>query len=263
LGDQHKHIAYFASDFHLGTPSELSSKEREHRILSWLDIISQDATHLFLVGDVFDFWFEYKHAIPKGFVRIQAKLAQLVEKGIEVHLFHGNHDMWMFDYFKKELGIQIHTDELLVELNGQRVYLAHGDGVGPGDLGYKLIKKIFRNKLCQWLFARLHPNFGIGLAKYFSKSSRKKTGHLDEEFRGLEHEWIFQYLKKNHKHLKAETYIFGHRHLPLHIKEPDFQYFNLGEWLHFCSYVKFSNDQWKLLQWKDTESVELSSAHHL
>jgi len=257
------HIAYFASDFHLGTPNEKSSREREKKILSWLNEVQKDATHLFLVGDVFDFWFEYKHVIPKGFVRIQAKLADLVEGGIQVHLFHGNHDMWMFDYFSKELGVTIHSNEFEIELNGSKLFIAHGDGIGPGDRGYKFIKKIFRNKFCQWLFARLHPNFGVGLANHFSKSSRKKTGHLDEEFEGMEREWIFQFLKNEHSKFKADTYIFGHRHLPLFVKEEEFQYINLGEWLSKCSYAKFSEKGWELLQWKENQVLPLTSAHLL
>ncbi|MBM3456770.1 MAG: UDP-2,3-diacylglucosamine diphosphatase [Bacteroidetes bacterium] len=256
-----KSIAYFASDFHLGAPDESSTKEREQRVVAWLDFISKDATHLFLVGDLFDFWFEYKRVIPKGFIRIQAKIAQLVDKGIEVHLFRGNHDMWMFDYFEKELGVKIHADELEIELNQTKIRLAHGDGVGAGDRTYKIIKKIFRSKVSQWFFARIHPNFGLSLAQYFSKSSRKKTGHLDEEFKGLGFEAIYQYLKKNHPQLQADTYIFGHRHLPLQIKEENFQYINLGDWIIFNSYVKFSKNDWEFLQWKDNKPFPLTSSH--
>ena len=254
-------IAYFASDFHLGAPDERSSKEREQRVVDWLNFISKDATHLFLVGDVFDFWFEYKRVVPKGFLRIQAKIAQLVDKGIEVHLFRGNHDMWMFDYFEKELGVKIHADELEIELNQTKIRLAHGDGVGAGDRTYKIIKKIFRSKVSQWFFARIHPNFGLSLAQYFSKSSRKKTGHLDEEFKGLQFEYIYQYLKKNHPQLQADAYIFGHRHLPLQIKEENLQYINLGDWIIFNSYVKFSRNDWELLQWKDSKPFPLTSSH--
>ena len=256
-----EHIAYFASDFHLGTPDNLSSKDRENEIIEWLNFISIDATHLFLVGDIFDFWFEYKHVIPKGFVKLQAKIGELVDKGIEVHLFHGNHNMWMFDYFKTELGVKIHSNELIIELNGELIYISHGDGIGPGDRGYKFIKRIFRNKLCQWLFARVHPNFGIGLAKYFSTKSRKKTGHLDEKFDGIENEWIYQYILEQHFKINAKTYIFGHRHLHLHIKNDTFQYFNLGEWLHHNSYVRFSLDTWQLLQWKSNKASTLPSSH--
>ncbi len=261
MNNTKQHIAYFASDFHLGAPDDRSSYDREKKILSWLDAIATDATHIFLVGDIFDFWFEYKLAIPKGFVRIQAKIAELVDNGIEVHFFHGNHDMWMFEYFTKELGVIIHPNEFEIELNSTKVFISHGDGVGPGDRGYKMIKKIFRNKLCQWLFARLHPNLGIGLARYLSQSSRKKTGHLDEEFNGMQSEWIFHYLKNKHPEFKANTYIFGHRHLPLFVKETDFQYINLGEWLHTCSYAKFSEKGWELLKWQKNQAFPLTSAH--
>jgi len=150
---------YFASDFHLGVPPGSPSREREKRIIRWLDQIKSDAAELYLVGDLFDFWFEYKRAIPRGFVRVQAKIAELADSGIPVHLFTGNHDMWIFDYLPKELGVELHRDPITKEWNGKKFFIGHGDGLGPGDHGYKLIKKVFSNKLCQWAFARLHPNF--------------------------------------------------------------------------------------------------------
>ena len=152
---------YFASDFHLGVPNDATSKEREKRIVQWLDQIKHDAEEIFLVGDVFDFWFEYKKAIPKGFVRFQGKIAELTDAGIPVHWFTGNHDMWIFDYIPSELGVQLHRAPVHREWSGKKFYIGHGDGLGPGDKGYKMIKKIFANKVCQWMFARFHPNFGI------------------------------------------------------------------------------------------------------
>ncbi|NCA21853.1 MAG: UDP-2,3-diacylglucosamine diphosphatase, partial [Crocinitomicaceae bacterium] len=164
--EENQKYTYFASDFHLGAPNDEKSRIREKRIVAWLNEIESSAKEIFLVGDVFDFWFEYKHAVPRGFTRLLGKISQLTDKGIPVHFFCGNHDMWMFDYFKNEIGVTIHNDEFRPTINGKKFYIAHGDGLGPGDKGYKFIKKVFRNRLCQWAFARLHPNFGIGIASY-------------------------------------------------------------------------------------------------
>src|ERR1700761_4684752 len=163
---------YFASDFHLGTGNYTNSREREDRLIRWLDVIKADAAEIFLMGDVFDFWFEYKTVVPKGYIRFFGKLAELADSGIKLYMFKGNHDMWMFDYFERELGATIISDELEIERNGKKFYLHHGDGVGEGDHTYKFLKKIFRSKVCQWLFARVHPNLGVGIANYWSGSSR-------------------------------------------------------------------------------------------
>src|ERR1700709_2119098 len=163
---------YFASDFHLGTGGYTESREREDRLVRWLDMIKADAAEVFLMGDVFDFWFEYKTVVPKGYIRFLGKLAELADAGIKITLFKGNHDMWMFDYFEKELGATIISNELEIERNGKEFFLHHGDGLGPGDGLYKILKKFFRSKLCQWLFARVHPNFGVGIANYWSQKSR-------------------------------------------------------------------------------------------
>jgi len=178
MSNETKNI-YFASDFHLGAPNHESSLIREKSIVSWLDHIKDDAAEIYLVGDLFDFWFEYKRAIPKGFVRLQGKIAELTDKGIPVHIFTGNHDMWIFDYLPKELGVSLFRKPIEREFFGKRYLIGHGDGLGPGDRGYKFLKKIFANKFCQWCFARLHPNFGIWLADKSSKTSRAKTGTSD------------------------------------------------------------------------------------
>lgn len=162
---------YFASDFHLGVPTYEKSLEREKKIVKWLDSIKADAEELYLMGDVFDFWFEYKTVAPRGYVRLLGKLAELSDAGIKLFYFTGNHDMWTFDYLKKELNATIYRKPIEQEYNGKKFYIGHGDGLGPGDHGYKFIKKIFASSISQWLFARLHPNFGIGLANYFSKKA--------------------------------------------------------------------------------------------
>ena len=184
---------FFASDFHLGVPSKEASRKREQLICEWLKEIKPRCAELFLVGDVFDFWFEYKHAIPKGFVRLQAAIADFTDSGIPVHYFTGNHDMWVFDYFENELGVKMHRNSIIREINGYQMMIGHGDGLGPGDYGYKFIKKVFANKICQWAFARLHPNFGIGLGDFWSRRSRLATGNDDEVFMGNDKEFLVVY----------------------------------------------------------------------
>ena len=243
---------YFASDFHLGVPVGKSSFEREKRIIDWLDHIRRDAFEIYLVGDIFDFWFEYKHAIPKGFVRIQGKIAELVDSGIPVYFFTGNHDMWMFDYFEKELGVKIYREPIHRTYNGKKLLIGHGDGLGPGDRGYKFIKKVFTAKWSQWMFARLHPNFGIALANYFSRKSRIATGDSDSKFLGEDNEWLVQYCKEQEGINPQDYYIFGHRHLPMTIRINERAvYINLGEWIHYNTYAVFDGVEAKLLEWKE------------
>ncbi len=239
---------FFASDFHLGAPSYAQSRAREQKIVHWLDEIQPEAAAIFLVGDIFDFWFEYKHAIPKGFIRLQGKLAQITDAGIPVVFFVGNHDMWMFDYFTQELGIPIYQKPQSWTFNGKKILIGHGDGLGPGDYTYKFLKKIFRNRLCQWLFARLHPNFGVGLASFLSRRSRAKNmkKQVDEKFLG-EKEWLVQFCKQQELTEHHDYYIFGHRHLPLDIEiNPESRYINLGEWLSFDTYASFDGQKVEL-----------------
>ena len=250
MSDSAKKNIYFASDFHLGAPTYEKSLERERKIVDWLNYIQPHAQEIFLVGDIFDFWFEYKQAIPKGFIRLQGKIAELTDSGIPVHLFTGNHDMWIFDYLPKELGIQLHRKPIERTFNGKTFYIGHGDGLGPGDYGYKFIKKVFENRLCQWAFARLHPNFGIWLANYFSKTSRASTGHHDEVFSGKENEWLYAYCQEILNAKQIDYFIFGHRHLPLDIQLSEYAtYFNLGDWLRYDTYLEFDGLKSELKHW--------------
>jgi UDP-2,3-diacylglucosamine hydrolase len=238
---------YFASDFHLGAPDFKSSLEREKLICKWMDEIKPSCTILFLVGDIFDFWFEYNQAIPKGFIRLQGKIAEFTDAGITVHLFTGNHDMWIFDYLPKELGLTLHREPCEFIFDSKRFLIGHGDGLGPGDFKYKFLKKIFSSTICQWLFGRLHPNLGIGLANYFSKSSRKSNGSSDEIFLGNEGEWLVQYCKEITKTKSYDYFVFGHRHLPLEIEiAPNSTYINLGDWIKYFTYGEFSDGKMKL-----------------
>lgn len=243
---------YFASDFHLGAPTRETSLIREKKIVDWLDHVAKDASEIYLVGDIFDFWFEYKRAIPKGFVRLQGKIASLTDSGIKIHVFTGNHDMWIFDYLPSELGVQLYREPVIREYFGKSFYIGHGDGLGPGDRGYKILKKIFANKFCQWCFERLHPNFGIWLADTSSKTSRAKSGEADREFLGDENEWLVQYCKDVLKENHFDYFIFGHRHLPMEIQVGNKStYFNLGEWLNYCTYLEVSKDSIELKSWNE------------
>ena len=239
---------YFASDFHLGVPSREESLEREKKIVRWLDLIKQDAHSIYLLGDIFDFWFEYKHAIPKGFTRLQGKLAELTDAGIPVIFFTGNHDMWMFDYFTEELNIPIYRKEQELVVGPQKLLVGHGDGLGPGDTLYKFLKKVFRNPLCQWLFARIHPNLGISIANYWSRSSRISSAKSGEGEFFSEKEHLLQYCKAVESKQHHDYYVFGHRHLPLDIEVAEnSRYINLGEWVNFFTYGKYDGTNFELL----------------
>jgi UDP-2,3-diacylglucosamine hydrolase len=242
---------YFASDFHLGVPNYENSLKREKAVVKWLDHVKSDAEEIYLMGDVFDFWFEYKNTIPKGYVRLLGKLAEISDSGIPIHWFTGNHDMWIFDYLPKEIGITIHRAPIIREYEGKKFYLGHGDGLGPGDHGYKMIKKIFASPVCQWLFARLHPNLGVSVAQYFSKKSRISSGPKDEKFHGEDKEWLVLYAKEILKKEHFHYFIFGHRHLPLDIKlAENSRYINTGEWVNYNSYAEFDGKNLELKYFK-------------
>ncbi|MEO9052519.1 MAG: UDP-2,3-diacylglucosamine diphosphatase [Ginsengibacter sp.] len=231
---------YFLSDFHLGAPDYATSLVREKRVVEFLDGIKEDAAVIFILGDLFDFWYEYKKVVPKGFVRILGKLAELTDSGIIVHFFVGNHDMWMNGYFEKELNINVFFEPKEFEFNGKKFLIGHGDGLGPGDHRYKFLKKIFRNRFFQWLFGTLHPSTGIGLADYFSHKSRAATGNEDEHFLGEDKEWLILFCKETLKKNHFDFFIFGHRHLPIVFElNNESVYINLGDWIKYNSYAVF------------------------
>lgn len=230
---------YFASDFHLGSPNFAESRRRENRVVRWLDEIAPNCAELFLMGDIFDFWFEYQSVVPKGFVRLQGKLAAMSDAGIKIYFFKGNHDMWVNDYFTKEMGIEIVSDELIIEREGKTFFLHHGDGLGPGDRKYKILRKIFRNPVCQWLFALIPPRIGLGIANAWSRSSRAASSQ-EEVFMGEDKEWLATYAKEQLAKRHYDYFIFGHRHLPLDLNlGGGSRYLNTGEWLKFNSYAVF------------------------
>ncbi|NJM93336.1 MAG: UDP-2,3-diacylglucosamine diphosphatase [Cytophagales bacterium] len=233
---------FFASDFHLGAPVGEPSRQREKRILHWIESIEEDCEALFLLGDVFDFWFEYRKVVPKHFVRLLGKLAELSDRGVAIHLFAGNHDMWSFGYLEQELGLSFHRDLLEVETPHARLLVGHGDGLGPHDRHYKVLKRIFRNVVGQRFFAWLHPDLGVGLAQRWSRHSRLgKDTSTETTFHGSE-EWLYQYCLAMEKEQHFDYYLFGHRHLPLTMEVgPGSQYINLGEWLNYSPYAVYEN----------------------
>ena len=238
---------YFLSDFHLGAPNAASSLIREKKIIQFLDEIKHDAAEIFILGDLFDFWYEYKKVVPKGYVRILGKLAELSDNGIPLYFFVGNHDMWMNDYFQKELNIPVYFEPKEFVYSGKKFLIGHGDGLGPGDHGYKFIKKIFRNKVCQWFFGILPPYIGMGIAGYFSRKSRAQTGQTDEVFLGEDKEWLIQYSKEVLQKQHYDYFVFGHRHLPLDIKlSNNSRYLNLGDWIKYNSYAVFDGNNMTL-----------------
>ncbi len=240
-----KNNTYFISDIHLGAPSAKESQARERRLVKFLNTIEPECKTLYIVGDLFDYWFEYKHVVPKGHTRLLGTLAQMVDRGMSLHVFTGNHDLWMHDYLSDELGATLHHGPLTLDLDGKKFYIAHGDGLGPGDLRYKFIKRIFTNPYCIWIYKRLHPNFGVGFAARMSRLSRNSQDEKDHDFLGdrerqllhskalLEDEWF-------------DYFIYGHRH---HLKDiviktsesgstkNDCRYIVLGDWITLDSYA--------------------------
>ena len=242
---------YFLSDFHLGAPNELESRKREDKLVRFFNATKQDAAAYFIVGDIFDFWFEYKTVVPKGFVRILGCLAQISDAGIPLHIFTGNHDLWMQDYLTKELNAKVYFEPHSFKLGTKQFLIGHGDGLGPGDYGYKRLKKIFTNPVCQWLFRWLHPDAGIKLANYFSAKSRAKTGTADEVFLGADKEWLIIYTKEQAQKMDIDYFIFGHRHFAIDfdINERS-KYINLGDWIRLYTYGVFDGSSMQLLKWE-------------
>lgn len=238
---------YFLSDFHLGVPDHATSMVREKTVIRFLNEALKDAAVIFIVGDLFDFWYEYKRVVPKGFVRILGKLGEISDAGIPIHFFVGNHDMWMNGYFENELQIPVYHEPKSFEYNGKKFLIGHGDGLGPSDHGYKFLKKIFRNKVCKTLFGFIPPYIGMGIAHHFSKSSRAVTGNEDSRFLGEEKEWLIAYCKDVLKTEFYDYFIFGHRHLPIDFRLSEgSRYINLGDWIRYNSYAVFNGAELEL-----------------
>lgn len=242
---------YFVSDLHLGLPDAQTSLAREKLFCQWLDEIKKDAAHLFILGDLFDFWFEYKYVVPKGFVRTLGKLAELRDSGIPISFFTGNHDQWMRNYFQTELQIPVFTKHQVIIINNKKFIVGHGDGLGPGDYRYKMLKKIFSNPTARWLFSCLHPNFALWLGHKWSKNNRLLNGVHEEQFLGEQKEWLIGFCREELKNQAVDYFIFGHRHLALdYVLNEKTRYINLGDWLHFYSYASYDGNELQLLYYK-------------
>jgi len=209
-------------------------------------MIKEEAEAIYLLGDLFDYWFEYKKVVPKGHVRFLGKLAELSDRGIPLHIFSGNHDVWMFDYLKDEIGAEIYHKPLSVTLGGKLFLLGHGDGLGPDDHGYKFLKKIFRSPINQWLFARLHPNTAIRLMQRSSKKSR--DSQEAEAFLGADKEWLIQYCERKISQNPYDYLIFGHRHLPIDhlLSNQKSRYINCGDWINHFTYAVYDGRELSL-----------------
>ncbi|MDO9260465.1 MAG: UDP-2,3-diacylglucosamine diphosphatase [Flavobacteriaceae bacterium] len=234
---------YFASDQHFGAPTREASFPREQKFVQWLDEIKKDADILFLLGDLFDFWFEYKTVVPKGFIRVLGKIAELKDAGIEIHYFVGNHDLWMNDYFETELGIPIYHHPKEFILNNKSFLIGHGDGLGSGDNNYKRMKKVFTHPFSKWLYRWLHPDIGMPLGQYLSVKNKLISGDEDVAFLG-DDEWLLLYCKRKLETKHYDFFIFGHRHLPLEIEiKPNSRYINTGDWITHFTYAVFENQE--------------------
>ncbi|WP_218841525.1 UDP-2,3-diacylglucosamine diphosphatase [Winogradskyella undariae] len=238
---------YFASDNHLGAPTSDASKPREKKFVAWLDEIKHDAAAIFLLGDLFDFWFEYKTVVPKGFTRTLGKLAEISDSGIPIHYFVGNHDLWMHGYFEEELGIPVYHKPKEFLFNDTSVFIGHGDGLGPNDKGYKRMKKVFTNPVFKWLFKWMHPDIGLRIGQYLSVKNKMISGDDDDTFLGEENEWLAVYCKRKLEDKHRDYFVFGHRHLPLEIDlNEKSKYVNLGDWIQYYTYGVFDGENFDL-----------------
>lgn len=238
---------YFASDNHLGAPTKDASFPREKKFVAWLDEVKQDAAAIFLLGDLFDFWFEYKTVIPKGFTRTLGKLAEISDSGIPIYFFAGNHDLWMDGYFEDELNIPVYHKPKEFTFNDTKFFIGHGDGLGPNDKGYKRMKKVFTNPVFKWAFRWLHPDIGLKIAQYLSVKNKMISGDDDAKFLGEDNEWLVQYAKRKLEDQHRDCFVFGHRHLPMEIQlNENSKYVNLGDWIHYYTYGVFDGEKMEL-----------------
>ena len=243
---------YFTSDHHFGAPTKAASKPREQKFVAWLDYIKKDAEVLFVLGDLFDFWFEYKYVIPKGFTRVLGKLAELSDCGIEIHFFVGNHDLWMNGYFEEEFNIKVYHTPQQFKLNDKTFFIGHGDGLGPHDKGYKRLKKVFKNSFFRWVYRWLHPDLGVRFAQYLSVKNKLISGNEDIRYTNDNDEWLVQYAHRKLQNNHYDYFVFGHRHLPLDISlSPKSTYINLGDWIMHYTYGVFNGEKLMLKNFEE------------
>ncbi len=234
---------YFASDFHLGLPAGSDPTDREKRVVKWLNSIAPEAKEIYLLGDVFDFWWEYKLVVPKGFTRFLGTISAITDSGIPVHFFAGNHDMWIGKYLIDECGIIIHSAPHFTSFNGKNFYLAHGEGLGTKNIGYKILLSIFRNRPLQVLYSALHPSIGVGIGHRWSLNSRIGKG-ISLPFLGEDKEDLIRHSKYILETSKVDYFLYGHRHLVMTYKLPDgAEVFFLGDWVHKGNFAEWNGNK--------------------
>lgn len=238
-----RNTTYFISDLHLGA-SYLDTRQSEQKVIDWLNSIKSSAKRLFFLGDILDYWYEYRHVVPRGYIRFFGKLAELSDSGIEIHWFTGNHDIWIFDYLPAELGITLHRTNEVLDIDGHSFFLSHGDEVGERKWSFRFIQWLFRNKVAQWCYSWIHPDLTMILAHKWSSSSRKKNNQKGEEhFRGEKHEPLVRFAKEYIKNNNVEYLIFGHRHILLDLMlTRNNRMVILGDWIKHFSYASFDGE---------------------
>lgn len=244
---------YFAADAHLGNRYMDDPLTAEKKLVRWLDCIRDDAQAIYFLGDMFDYWYEYKYVVPKGHVRFLGKLAELADRGIEIHLFIGNHDIWMFDYLPGEIGAVIHQGPLTVDLQGARFFLAHGDEVGRRTLGFRFLQAMFRNKICQFLYAGIHPRWTFNFAQRWSLSSRTKGNPTIQanprDAAGYLIDFTREYIQT---YPDIDFFIFGHCHVPLDTElSPTSRLLVAGEWMTHFSYIEWDGSELALKRFEE------------
>lgn len=248
---------YFAADAHLGARFHKDPLAVEKKLVRWMDSIKYDAIAVYFLGDMFDYWYEYKYVVPKGFVRFLGKMAELSDMGVEIHLFLGNHDIWMFDYLPKEIGAIIHRDVLTVDLLGKRFFLGHGDEVDYRSKMFRFMRASFRNRFCQWLYAGIHPRWTFGFALGWSLSSRKTGLEMQShEYQGEAGEYLVSFAKDYLKtHPDINFFIFGHRHIMLDLMlTKTARILIAGDWMQYFSYIEWDGSSLNMKQFEEEQS---------
>ena len=252
-------MIYFASDIHLGAGTAEEAKRTERAFCRWLDMVSKDATEIYLLGDIFDFWFEHRRVAPKGFVRVLGRLAELTDRGVRVVFFAGNHDMWCRDYFEKECGVVLHRQACSVELHGKEFFLAHGDEFSK-EGSFKVLRAIFHSRFLQRCFSAVHPRWALWMGHAWARHSMiKHKVEGDTPFLGVDNEFCVQFAKEYLvKHPQVDCFIFGHRHI-----DEDFPLGDssrcifLGDWISTFAYVVFDGKEIQRKYYVEGESKDL------
>ena len=236
---------YFLCDAHLGSWAMQHRRTQERRLVRFLDSIKEKASAVYLLGDMFDFWYEYKFVVPKGYTRFLGKISELTDMGVEVHYFTGNHDIWAYNYLERECGVIIHRSPITVELGDKVFFLAHGDGLGDPDKSFKLIRAVFHSKFCQRLFSSLHPRWGMWFGLTWAKHSRmKRADGKEPPYMGEDKEYLVRYAKEyQQEHPDIDYYMFGHRHIELDLMlSKKTRMMILGDWLWQFTYAVFDGE---------------------